>query len=89
MKISKWMRGLGFLCAALAILAMLVISTPIFAQEAGTILGVVKDTSGGTVPDAKITVTNTDTNDARTTTTGEDGAWRVPGLMLGTPLGQN
>jgi hypothetical protein len=63
--------------------AVLFVTTPMFAQQAGTILGVVKDTSGGTVPGAKITVTNTDTSEARTSTTGDDGAYRVPGLMPG------
>ena len=53
------------------------------AQQAGTILGVVKDASGGTVPQAKVTVTNTDTNDSRTINTGDDGAYSAPGLNPG------
>ena len=53
------------------------------AQESGTILGVVKDSSGGLVPNAKITATNTDTTEARTATAGDDGAYRFPGLRPG------
>src|SRR6266853_3256820 len=56
---------------------------PASAQEAGTILGVVRDASGGTVPDARITITNADTNEMRTVATGDDGAFRVPGLRPG------
>jgi hypothetical protein len=76
----------GVCSAVLSLTVLLVfslIAVPASAQEAGTILGTVKDTSGGTVPQAKITITNTDTNDARQATTGDDGAYRVPGLRPG------
>ena len=52
-------------------------------QSIGTILGVVKDTSGGTVPQAKVTVTSTETNESRTTTTRDDGSYRFPALRPG------
>ena len=58
-------------------------AAPASAQESGAILGTVRDTSGGTVPTAKVTVTNTDTNELRTVNSGEDGAYRVPGLKPG------
>ena len=70
----------GFLTLAL-ILGLMAI--PASAQESGTILGTVKDTSGGSVPAAKVTVTNTDTNDMRTVTTDDDGTYRVAGLRPG------
>jgi hypothetical protein len=84
MKGKKWINGVC--CAVLSLAALLVLSViavPASAQQAGTILGVVKDTSGGTVPQAKVTITNTDTNDMRDVTTGDDGAFRVPGLRPG------
>jgi len=56
---------------------------PASAQVAGTILGVVEDASGGTVPGARITITNVDTSEARTVASGDDGAFRVPGLRPG------
>ena len=59
------------------------LAIPASAQETGAILGTVKDTSGGTVPSAKVTVTNTDTNDMRNITTGDDGSYRVAGLRPG------
>ena len=83
MQRMKWVSGLGCVFAAMTILALVLSATPAFAQTSGNILGVVKDTSGGAVPDAKVTVTNTGTNESRTTTTGDDGAWRVPGLNPG------
>jgi hypothetical protein len=49
----------------------------------GTILGVVRDASGGVVPDAAVTIRNTDTGFTRTVTTGADGAFRVPALPVG------
>ncbi len=71
--------------AAFGIVALLCVlaAVPALAQESGVILGVVKDPSGGTVPNAKVTVTNVDTSASRTVTTGDDGAYRVPALQPG------
>jgi hypothetical protein len=67
-----------------AALILLLVVVPVFAQLAtGSILGVVKDTSGGVVPDARVTVINVETSQSRTVTTGSDGAYRVPGLTAG------
>jgi outer membrane receptor protein involved in Fe transport len=49
----------------------------------GTILGVVKDSSGAAVPGATLTVRNVDTDQSRNITTGQDGAYRVPALAVG------
>src|SRR5882762_370818 len=65
------------------LIVLSLLACPASAQEAGTILGVVRDASGGTVPDARITITNADTNETRTAATGDDGAFRVPGLRPG------
>ena len=56
---------------------------PSLAQSMGTILGIVKDSSGGVLPQAKVTIVNTDTNDSRTATTGDDGSFRFPALVTG------
>jgi hypothetical protein len=67
-----------------AALILLLVAVPVFAQLAtGAILGVVKDTSGGVVPDARVTVINVETSQSRSVTTGSDGAYRVPGLTAG------
>ena len=48
-----------------------------------TILGVVKDSSGAVVPEAKMTARSTETGQTRTTVSGADGAYRFPGLPVG------
>ena len=64
-------------------LLLLLVPKPSSAQIMGTILGTVKDSSGGVVPQAKVTIVNTDTNDTRTATTGDDGSFRFPALGTG------
>jgi hypothetical protein len=65
-------------------LILFLVAVPVFAQLAtGTILGVVKDTSGGTVAGANVTVTNTETTQSRSVKTGDDGAYRFPGMPVG------
>jgi hypothetical protein len=49
----------------------------------GTILGTVKDPSGSIVPQAKVTLLNTDTNDSRTEKTNAEGTFRFPALVTG------
>lgn len=58
-------------------------AVPASAQTSGVILGTVRDASGGTVPAANVTITNTDTTETRTLTTGDDGAFRAPALPPG------
>ncbi|HZR58391.1 MAG TPA: carboxypeptidase-like regulatory domain-containing protein, partial [Terriglobales bacterium] len=45
--------------------------------------GVVTDPSGAAIPDAKIIVTQTDTNAVRTVQSGSDGTFILPGLAIG------
>jgi len=49
----------------------------------GTILGVVKDSSGAVIAGASVTVLNTDTGLARSVMTAEDGSYRFPALPSG------
>ena len=57
---------------------------PVFAQsESGTIVGTVRDESGGVVSGATVTVTNTGTNVARKVTTNAVGDYVVIPLMVG------
>jgi len=53
------------------------------AQTGGAITGEVRDQSGALVPNATITVTNTATNVARTTTTNTAGLYNFPALVPG------
>jgi hypothetical protein len=50
------------------------------AQFRGSIQGTVTDTQGGVIPNAKVTLTNTDTNEARTTTTNGVGVYSFNAL---------
>ena len=50
----------------------------------GTILGTVKDASGGVLPGVTVTATNVDTNISRSVVTNERGEYSVPLLPVGT-----
>jgi hypothetical protein len=54
-----------------------------FAQYRAALQGVVRDPSGAVVPDTKLTLTSTETNIARTTTSNGSGAYTFPGLAPG------
>jgi hypothetical protein len=63
---------------------LLLVAIPVFAQSpTGTILGVVKDASGASVPNAAVTVMNVETGLTRTLMAGDDGAYRFPALLVG------
>ena len=68
----------------LLILCVLLAGLPFHAygQEA-TIVGTVTDASGAVVPNAAISLTNTDTGVVRTSITNGDGQYVVPGLVIG------
>jgi hypothetical protein len=69
--------------AALCLILVLV-NTVAFAQETrGTMLGAVKDPSGGVVPGVEILVTNLDTNTSNRSFTNDSGLFEVPLLMPG------
>ncbi len=67
------------------ILVLMLFSSISFAQEA-TIVGTITDPTGAAVPNASITITNTDTGIVRTITTGGDGQYVVPDLHIGRYL---
>src|SRR2546427_301694 len=68
-----------------AIFALIALGTCLgFAQlPTGTILGVVKDSSGAVIPGASVTITNIDTSLTRTGASTEDGSYRFPALPVG------
>src|SRR3954447_22775992 len=64
---------------------LFVVSSLSLAQTTSTaILGTVLDSSGSSVADARITITNTGTGQGRTTNTNEAGYYNVPALEPGT-----
>src|SRR3989304_7722607 len=50
----------------------------------GTISGTVTDASGGLVPNAQVTITNTGTNVVTTVATSNAGFYSAPNLLAGT-----
>jgi hypothetical protein len=69
---------LGLLLAAIFVM----LAVPALAQEA-TILGTVTDPSGAAVPNAAISITNTDTGVTRSLPTNGDGQYVAPDLING------
>ncbi len=65
----------------LAVLGLL--ATVASAQYRAGIQGIVTDASGSFVPEAEVTVTNKDTNTARTATTSAGGVFSITGLTPG------
>jgi hypothetical protein len=71
--------------AALLIASLLSGARQAHAQALyGSILGTVTDSSGASVPGATVKVVQTQTNQARETTTSEAGAYSFPSLLSGT-----
>lgn len=68
----------------LCLLAAWVIAPAAAQTTTGDILGTVTDTSGGAIPGAKVTITNTGTNIAQTTTSAAGGDFVVNLLQPGT-----
>lgn len=69
----------------LAVTALLFCSVAAWTQTAGTgaLTGTVRDSSGGAIPNATVTLTNTATAQSRTTTAGPDGTYKVSLLPPG------
>jgi hypothetical protein len=81
-------RKLSFsrLSAICAAVSLLVFSPALKAQSAGTagLTGTVTDPSGASVPKVTVTLTSSDTNQARTATTGSDGVYKFTLLPPGS-----
>lgn len=56
----------------------------VYGQSTGQISGIVKDSSGGVLPGATVTITNVNTNFGKSAVTNEHGAYVVTGLPVGT-----
>src|SRR5215471_9742039 len=71
----------------LLLITLLIALTPaLLAQSAGTgaLTGTVRDTSNAVIPGVTVTLTSADTNQTRTTITGEEGSYRFALLLPGT-----
>jgi hypothetical protein len=72
--------------AALAAMALLAVTTPVFGQASttATMRGTVEDTSGGVLPGATVTLTNAGTGATQVAVTNERGGYQFTGLFPGT-----
>src|SRR6202011_2816476 len=77
------MQNLRPICVLL--LAALLTAGVAFSQAVnGSLVGTVTDSSGGSVPNAKVTITETNTGVSRSTTTNESGNYTFSDLPPGT-----
>ncbi len=77
----KWLLWVSAL--ALALLCGFGVQTASAQLEAGSILGIVKDSTGAVIPHAQVTVTNVDTGTTAEVTTDASGNFVAPVLPLG------
>jgi outer membrane receptor protein involved in Fe transport len=82
-KERKRLNALAGLMAAVSILLLIPTVTATAQQNTGTILGVVKDSTGAVVPGVSVTMVNEETSLTRSVITGENGAYRAPALPVG------
>jgi Carboxypeptidase regulatory-like domain len=80
--ICSAVRRNGSRLAILLAAAFVMLAVSAVAQEA-TVVGTVTDPTGAAVPNATITVTNTDTGVARSQPTNSDGQYVAPDLIIG------
>jgi hypothetical protein len=73
-------RGLAFVCGTAL---LLLLPANLHGQAVSRINGDVTDQAGAEVPDAKVTVTNVDTNVSQTTTTTSVGTYLIIDLIPG------
>jgi Carboxypeptidase regulatory-like domain/TonB dependent receptor len=67
------------------VLLSALLCAPMFGQSpTGALEGVVSDSTGAVIPDAKVTVTNTATNSSKVLSTDRSGRFQVPLLPPGT-----
>jgi hypothetical protein len=67
----------------LLMLGLVLLSTVAYSQETASIVGTVTDQSGAPVPNAKVTITNTDTGIVRSITTNAAGSYAAGELEIG------
>ena len=77
-------RRAGILLAALLISVSLSATALMGQMFLGSIVGLVSDTSGAVVPDAKVVLTNTQTGVQRTSATNTTGNYTFDSLPTGT-----
>src|SRR6185437_12552822 len=83
LSISYCSKTVSRVLALSAFLMASALLSPAQTGTGGTILGTVTDATGAVVPNAKVTITNTDTNQSREVTSNQSGDYLVPDLQIG------
>src|ERR1019366_10826182 len=73
----------SILRAMLMVTILVALSASLRAQQTGSIVGTVVDKTGAVLPQAKVTLTNTQTKDVRTTTSNAEGFFSFSGVVAG------
>ena len=68
----------------LLVFCLFAVSSQLFADVTGSILGLVKDPSGAVVPGVKVTASNQETNFSQSVTSDVNGEYRLLALPVGT-----
>ena len=77
-------QALGVSRGVLLLALLLLSAAGLRAQDTATLRGTVTDQSGGVIVGAKVTLTNTNTNVARSTASGNDGSYLFTSVVVGT-----
>jgi hypothetical protein len=77
-------KSLKLLSFVVAMFLVIPISALAQTQTSGAVAGVIKDSQGAVVPNAKVTVTNEATNVTASTTTNGSGEYQIQNLLPGT-----
>jgi hypothetical protein len=80
---ANWKNPKFLWAVGMSLLLLMFVPKLSLAQAVGQIQGTVQDSSGAMVPQATVTVVDTDTNDTRTAKTDSDGSFRFPALVTG------
>ncbi|HEY0375839.1 MAG TPA: TonB-dependent receptor [Pyrinomonadaceae bacterium] len=75
------MKSKKFYALVLLLLTAALAQSAFAQSDRGAITGVVKDPNGAVIAEAKITVTNTQTNEVREATTSGEGSFTIPQLQ--------
>ena len=82
-QVSRQVRVRFWRAVILTAVVALTSSAAIAQSLYGTIVGVVKDPQGGTVPGATVTIVNKETNLTKETTTDANGAFNITNVLPG------
>jgi Carboxypeptidase regulatory-like domain/TonB dependent receptor-like, beta-barrel len=80
---SATCRSVAVLLCALLAITTLAAAQSVSTFDTGTIIGTITDPTGAVIPQATVTITNTDTSQQTKAVTGARGSFVAPGLPFG------